>query len=184
VKTWDKILEELGIIEESFKNKARLILNQQQRVAASYLPLTLKILKELDLSEFQVQIGGSRIEPLTFKIEIPWEDATLDDQSYYEALVSDYLLNYIRQNLASDTETLEVYSMVDKIEVQGRELSFTSFIRMLPFQFNSEDPQIKAVEDYLVIRENYPLNAYEIEQLSRKQKKYLVYKAQNRKNLT
>ena len=55
-QTWDKVLEEVGIFEEEAKQKARLILDQQQRVQPQYLATVLKILTELDLEDIQLRL--------------------------------------------------------------------------------------------------------------------------------
>jgi hypothetical protein len=132
------------------------------------------LLKSIDLDEIQVDFSNEEL--IEDKIYIK----AIDVESFTDYLVLN-LIDYFNK-LLKDTEIFSIHKIIGKIEIIDRNIIVYSYYKKLDYNFETEDIQYKAIDDYLILKEEYGLSLLEIKELSKKQKRYLIYKAKNKEN--
>jgi hypothetical protein len=91
------------------------------------------------------------------------------------------IINDIQINL-NEAKDFKITKIIDSlVEEENKLVLYTDY----DFDFydfdkdDKDDIQIKSIEEYLILKNNYKLDKEEIQSLSKKQKRYLLYKVKN-----
>jgi len=132
------------------------------------------LLSSIDLDGIYIDLISEPIKEDIIKIK------AIKTKNFSNYLLSN-LIDYFN-DILKDTELLKIHKIISKIELKDDKIIIYSNYLKQDFDFNQYDIQIKAVEDYLILKDVYNLNYNEIKELSKKQKRYLIYKVKNNKN--
>lgn len=136
------------------------------------LDTTLHIISKIDLQQTRIILKENSTNLKKWEFD-PSKDAL-------QRAVSS-IINDIQMNL-TDSKDFKITKIIDSVvEEENKIVLYTDY----GFEFydfdkdDKDDIQIKSIEEYLILKNNYKLDKEEIQSLSKKQKRYLLYKVKN-----
>lgn len=173
---------------DDFETKYKDHFINNENVKSNYLNkndilhLSFDIFKSLRLNglmdELKIKFISENVNKETITIQP-------EDNNFSNQIVN-HLTNFISLKLF-DAEELIIHQLIEDITItENNEIKIICDFLVKNFDFSidnmNNDFQIRYIEDYLKIKDNYNLTSIEMEKLSKKQKRYLLYKLKNKNN--
>lgn len=164
---------------ENHNNKIKLN-EEDSNVPINEIKKLSELISESDVFEDMI-IEFSEESVNEINVDFPSE--TINSNTFISDIKNKITL--FLDNLFEDCEKVKIYSIIKKIQIDQDNVHITFDLSPTKFDFNNidDDHQIKAIEDYLLLKKSFGLTYQEIKNLSKKQKRYLIYKIKNNLHL-
>lgn len=160
---YEKHFNSLNLIENDILSKNEIF------------QISLNILNNIIIDDIIINFSNNSLKKHNIKLYY-------DDNINISYKIIKDISNYIN-NCLIDTKILNIHNIIyDIIEKEDHVLIILDF-DIVEYDFEGEDfndYQISMINDYLLIKRYYNLTPLEIEKLSKKQKRYLIYNINKR----
>jgi hypothetical protein len=141
------------------------------------LELSTQIYSLLNKDDLEIHISETPINHQEIYI------TPQEERLHYQ--IVEEVSNYINKKLL-DAKIITIYTIISSISLEERtgRLKIILDFDTVDFDFEEDDIQIQMVKDYIEVKNQYGLTSIEMEKLSKKQKRFLLYnlKKNNQKN--
>jgi hypothetical protein len=166
-----------GSFQADYQNHfSKLVFDTGDMNKKQILSLSFQVYSNLNLTEIEVNISSDSVQRhiLNFKA----------DESRYNQQVVEKITNYINSKLVN-AKGIDIHSIISSFKInKEKETTILMDFKVIEYDFegeDSEDVQIQMVKDYIKIKEYYKLTSLEMDKLSKKQKRYLLYLTEKNK---